>query len=211
MDGIHDLGGMFGFGPVVYEANEPVFHEPWQKTTFGLMVSAIAVIRNHNTDEYRHSIERMKPVHYLQSHYYERVLTGTATLLVESGAVTLDELEARAGGVFPLSMPIAENPMLTLDPQPVARFNVGDQVTVRDIHPAGHVRAPRFCRGKTGTVLRVAPAFGFPDAAAHGGPRRKEHTYHVEFASRDLWSNEAAEGDSVIVDLWDAYLEPASS
>ena len=211
MDGIHDLGGMYGFGSIAFEPDEPVFHEPWQKTTFGLMISSIAVIQNHNADQYRHSIERMNPVHYLQSHYYERVLTGTATLLVENGVVTLDELEARAGGAFPLAMPVAENPMVELKPQPVARFAVGDRVTVRDIHPAGHVRAPRFCRGKTGTVLHVAPAFNFPDASAHNGVQRAEHTYHVEFDSRDLWSREETEGESVVVDLWDSYLEPASS
>jgi len=26
MNGVHDMGGMDGFGPVVREANEPVFH-----------------------------------------------------------------------------------------------------------------------------------------------------------------------------------------
>jgi len=205
MDGIHDLGGMNGFGAVAYEDDEPVFHEPWQATTFGVFVAAIAVMRNHNPDEYRHSIERMQPVHYLQSHYYERVLTGTATLLVEKGVVSLAELEARAGGDFPLANPVADMPMADLAPQPVARFKVGDRVRVRDIHPAGHTRVPRFVRGKTGTVLHVAPAFHFPDASAHGGTQRKEHTYHVEFASRDLWSDSGSENDSVVVALWDSY------
>ncbi len=211
MDGIHDLGGMAGFGEVVYEENEPVFHEPWHATAFALNLISIGTLRSYNTDEYRHSIERMVPVHYLQASYYERVLTGVATLLVEKGVVNLSDLEQAAGGSFPLAQPVAENPLADLAPQPVARFKTGDRVRVLDIHPAGHVRAPRFCRGKTGTVLHVAPAFSFPDAAAHGGERRKEHTYHVEFALNDLWADDGADNETVIVDLWDSYLERGTS
>ena len=56
-------------------------------------------------------------------------------------------------------------------------------------------------------MIQVAPKFGFPDTAAHGGLRRKEHTYHVEFKSEDLWGSDGTAGDSVVVDLWDSYLE----
>lgn len=209
MDGIHDLGGMQGFGPVVREENEPVFHEDWQRIAFGLMILPQAAIRANNADEYRHSVERMLPAHYLQSHYYERVLTGATTLLVEKGLVSLEELEARAGGVFPLSSPVSEDPLVDLPAQLEARFAVGDSVRVLNIHPSGHIRAPGFCRGKLGTVIHVAPTFSFPDTSAHGGERRKEHTYHVEFESQTLWEDDGVEGDTVIVDLWDSYLESA--
>lgn len=207
MDGIHDLGGMQGFGPVVREKDEPVFHEDWQRIAFGLMTLPQIAIRCNNVDEYRHSVERMMPAHYLQSHYYERVLTGATTLLIEKGVISLDDLEARAGGVFPLSAPISDNPMVDLPAQTEARFKVGDAVRVVDMHPSGHTRAPRFCRGHTGIVIHVAPKFDFPDTAAHGGLRRKEHTYHVEFKSEVLWGSDGTEGDSVVVDLWDSYLE----
>ena len=207
MDGIHDLGGMQGFGPVVREENEPVFHEDWQRIAFGLMTLPQIAIRCNNVDEYRHSVERMMPAHYLQSHYYERVLTGATTLLVEKGVVSLADLEARAGGAFPLSVPISDNPVADLPAQPDARFEPGDTVRVLDIHPNGHIRAPRFCRGKEGIVIHVAPKFGFPDTAAHGGLKRKEHPYHVEFTSEELWGSDGSEGDSVVVDLWDSYLE----
>jgi nitrile hydratase beta subunit len=210
VDGIHDLGGMQGFGEVSVEADEPIFHEPWQATAFALMFASQVVIRSHNVDEYRHSIERMNPAHYLQADYYERVLTGTASLLVEKGHLSAADLAARAGGPFPLSRPVAPSPMVDLAPQLEPRFNVGDRVRVLPIAPAGHVRAPRFCRGHLGTVLHRAPKFSFPDAAAHDGPRRKEHTYHVEFAAQDLWPGEGASNDSVVVDLWDSYLEPAN-
>lgn len=209
MDGIHDLGGMQGFGKVEREENEPVFHEEWQRTAFLLMVAANAA-RQCTADEYRHSVERMNPQHYLQSHYYERVLTGVTTLLVEKGALSLDDLERRAGGKFPLSRPVADDPLCDLKPEPVARFSVGDRVRVKEIHPKGHVRAPRFCRGKEGVVLHVAPKFTFPDTSAHGGARRKEHTYHVEFQAREIWSDAFDSDHCVVVDLWDSYLEGAN-
>jgi nitrile hydratase beta subunit len=209
MDGIHDLGGMHGFGPIAYEPDEPVFHEEWQETAFALMLTAGTTAIGINADQYRHSVERMAPRHYLSAHYYERVLTGVTTLLVERGVLDLADLERRAGGTFPLALPVAAAPLAELAPQPEARFTVGQQVRVRDFHPRGHTRAPGFCRSKLGTVLRVAPKFRFPDASAHGGEQRDEHTYHVEFAARELWGSDGAANDSVVVDLWDSYLEGA--
>ena len=209
MDGVHDLGGMHGFGPVPYEPDNEVFHEPWQATTFGLMLSVPYFTGNHNADEYRHGVERMAPSHYFSVHYYERVLTSVATLLVEKGKLSLDDLEQRAGGKFPLALPLAEKPMANLAPQTEQRFKAGDRVRVLEFHPQGHTRAPGFCRGKSGRVLHVAPPFSFPDASAHGGELRKEHTYHVEFASRELWGDDGQDNDAVVVDLWDSYLEGA--
>jgi nitrile hydratase len=207
MDGIHDLGGMSGFGPVEAERDEPVFHERWEAIAFALNALGIAVLTKYNADEYRHAIERMDPAHYLAATYYERVLTGVATLLVEKGVVTREELERRAGGPFPLARPVAENPTVEQRPRPSARFAVGSTVRVREDHPRGHTRVPRYVRGKTGRVLHVAPRFSFPDAAAHGLGHRAEHTYHVEFRAQDLWPD--ADDGTVVVDLWDAYLEPA--
>ena len=207
MRGIHDLGGMYGFGPVVRESDEPVFHEEWQETAFALLMAAGTVQPGFNADQYRHSVERMAPGHYLSVHYYERMLTGITTLLVEQGVLDLADLEARAGGVFPLALPVAAAPMAAFTPQPEARFRVGQQVRVRQYSCKGHTRAPEFCRGKSGTVLRVAPKFSFPDTSAHGGELREEHTYHVEFTARELWGAEGNDSDSVVVDLWDSYLE----
>lgn len=209
MDGIHDLGGMSGFGPVAVERDEPVFHARWEALAFALNGLSVVKLRAYNADEYRHSIERMDPAHYLVATYYERVLTGVATLLVEKGVVTRNDIEARAGGPFPLARPVSERPTANLDAQPQARFTVGDKVVVRNVHPAGHTRAPRYVRGKHGIVLHVAPKFSLPDASAHGLMVRSEHTYHVEFAARELWSDAAGFNETVVVDLWDSYLEQA--
>jgi nitrile hydratase len=104
---------------------------------------------------------------------------------------------------------VAEQPTADLRPQPRPRFRVGDRVVVCNIHPAGHTRAPRYVRGKRGVVVHVAPKFSFPDAAAHGLTHREEHTYHVEFLARELWADAAGSNETVVVDLWDAYLEVA--
>ena len=208
MDGIHDLGGMNGFGPVHVEPDEPVFHEEWEALAYAVNALGIARLQAYNIDEYRHSIERMEPAHYLSASYYERVLTGVATLLVEKGVVTHQELEQRAAGTFPLARPVSESPTVELAPQLQPRFAVGAVVRARDIHPEGHTRVPRYVRGKRGRVLHVAPRFSFPDGAAHGLAQRSEHTYHVEFAASELWPGEQSR-DSVVVDLWDSYLEPA--
>src|SRR5688572_19732999 len=77
MDGVHDLGGMHGFGPVEREADEPVFHAPWEAVVVAIRRSRI-MGRFFNIDEFRHGIERMDPAHYLGSSYYERWLDGLA-------------------------------------------------------------------------------------------------------------------------------------
>jgi nitrile hydratase len=206
MDGIHDLGGMSGFGRVEVEPNEPVFHKPWERRVFGLNAVGIVVLRAYNVDEYRHAIERMEARHYLAASYYERVLTGVATLLVEKGVVTHGELEARAGGVFPLSRSAASPRAADVAQRVGPRFAVGEEVVVRTMHPVGHTRVPRYVRGKRGVIVHVAPPFSFPDAAAHGLPQRSEPTYHVRFGARELWADAAENNATVVVDLWESYL-----
>jgi nitrile hydratase len=214
MDGIHDLGGLSGFGAVDVESGEPTFHERWEAIAFAFNILGISVLRAYNVDEYRHAVERMEPRHYLAASYYERVLTGVATLLVEKGMITRGELNARLGGEFPLSHAVAAGSGGKSTARGPARFAVGAAVTVRNIRPSGHTRVPRYVRGKRGTVVHVAPPFPFPDAMAHGGGRRDEHTYHVRFEANELWpsdpaANDVGSSEAVIVDLWESYLEAA--
>jgi nitrile hydratase len=208
MDGIHDLGGMSGFGPVEIERNEPTFHEPWEARAFALNTLGIR-LGAYNVHEYRHAVERIDPARYLAASYYERWFTAVATLLVEKGVVTRAELEARAGGGFPLARPAAHVRPIRVTPSALPRFAKGDAVRVRDIHPAGHTRVPRYVRGKRGVVVRASRAFEFPDLAGHALPAHLEHAYHVEFDARELWSDAAESGGTVVVDLWESYLEAA--
>src|SRR5436305_14991950 len=101
MDGVRDLGGLDGFGPVEHTPSEPYFAHDWERRAFRLTLGALGALRV-NGGRFRHSIERMDPAHYLSSSYYEHWLTAAATLAVESGALSVDELERRAGGRFPV-------------------------------------------------------------------------------------------------------------
>ena len=102
MDGMHDLGGRQGFGAVRYTLNALAFHAPWELRVNSLYALAVK-LGIFNMDEYRHAIERMEPRHYLTASYYERSLTSLATLCIEKGVLTRDDLEQRAGGTFPLA------------------------------------------------------------------------------------------------------------
>jgi nitrile hydratase beta subunit len=207
MNGVHDLGGVDGFGAVEVEANEPVFHHPWERVVFGL-VSAMSVQRLSNTHTFRHAIERMDPTHYLGSPYYEHWLTALATLVIEKGLVTRAELEARAGGQVPLSQALRAG---AVAPPPASaaapRFAVGSTVVVRNLHPLGHTRCPRYIRGKHGVVARVDGLFPLPDVAAHASARCKQYAYNVRFDGRALWGDAADSATAVYVDLWESYLE----
>jgi hypothetical protein len=121
MDAMYDLGGKQGFGKIRYAKDARAFHEPWEVRANALYALAVR-FGILNMDEYRHAIERMEPRHYLTASYYERSLTGLATLCVEKGLVTREELERRAGGTFPLSGPSAagRTNAATTSPTPMA-------------------------------------------------------------------------------------------
>lgn len=204
MDGLHDIGGKQGFGPVRHTPHAPVFHEHWEKRMNALYGLAV----RHgvfNMDEYRHAIERMEPRHYVNASYYERTLTSLATLCVEKGVVTHAELEALAGGGFALALPLGPGRSNLPTRQ---TFHSGDRVRVRNDHVAGHVRMPGYIRGKAGVVVSESPRYPFPDAHAHGLPAQDEPTYDVRFASSDLWPD-SADAAWVHVAVFQSYLDRA--
>lgn len=202
MDGIHDMGGRQGFGPVRYTLNATAFHSPWEVRVNSLYAFAVRS-GIFNMDEYRHAIERMEPRHYLAASYYERSLTSLATLCVEKGIVSRRELEERAGGAFPLALPSAPGRGNASDRE---RFKPGDRVRVKTDHVPGHVRMPAYIRGKAGVVVGESPAYPFPDAHAHGVEAEDEPTYDVRFRSEDLWGSDA-DAALVHVGVFQSYLE----
>ena len=203
MDGVHDLGGVQGFGGVEIEPEEPVFHEDWERRACGLTMAAMAT--GHLNGRFRHAIERMDPAWYLASSYYEHWLVATATGLVEAGVITQDELDERLQAPFALAQPVRA-PRLD-DPgqsSETHRFRVGAKVRVREWHPLGHTRAPRYIQGKRGTVTRLDGSFSLPDVEYHCHATRIEPTYSVRFEASELWGEA---GDPVNVDVWESYLE----
>lgn len=188
-------------------ADEPVFAEDWERRALRASMATLIGLQPGGA-RFRHSIERMDPAHYLTSSYYEHWLTGVSTLLVEAGVTSAEDLEHRCGGRFPLSRPDrGELPSAPQVDRTQARFAVGDQVWVREWHPSGHTRAPRYVQGKRGVVTRVDGPANVPDYEAHGGGLVLDPTYSVRFTARELWGEGGSSGETVNVDLWERYLE----
>ena len=216
MNGVHDIGGMHGMGPVVIEKDEPVFHAEWEGRVYALQ-RATGFLGKWNLDMSRFSRERMPPAAYLAATYYERWLFGLQALLVEEGLVTAQELTIgrgpmTAGTAAVLRAPdVAEwmrgraSSRVAADVLP--KFKPGDSVVARMINPVGHTRLPRYVRGRRGTIHIDHGVFTFPDTNATSRDPKPQHCYSVRFTARELWGPEVSARDSVYLDLFDDYLD----
>jgi nitrile hydratase len=202
----HDLGGRPGFGAVLVEPDEPVFSAPWERSARALVYAAAMAHPNPTTSGFRDSIERMDPEHYLASSYYEHWLTAAASLAVEAGVLTAEQLEQAAGGRYPLARPPVEAQAVAELGTGAARFAVGQPVRVREARSPGHTRCPAYVLGRLGTVVGVQGSFSLPDVEAHSPRRVVEAVYTVRFTATELWGDGAPPHD-VNVGLWDSYLE----
>jgi nitrile hydratase subunit beta len=219
MNGVHDMGGMQDFGPVEREQNEPVFQAPWEGRVFAINQAAGAW-RKWSVDAWRHKIESLPPADYLRMSYYEKWCAAVGELLADSGLVARAEIES--GRPAPDS--IKSVPPLTAAQVPSmrrsgalakrdvkieSRFLSGQWVRARNINPVGHTRLPRYARGKLGVIRANHGVYVFPDTSAHALGENPQHVYSVRFTARELWGDQASPRDSVYIDLWDDYLEPA--
>lgn len=219
MNGIHDMGGMHGMGPIEEERNEPVFHHTWEGRVFALR-RAMGAWRKWNIDVSRHEVELVPATDYLRMSYYERQFEAFVVLLEKRGFITPAELkDGKPAPGSPVMVPaltpakaaeMAVNGVPASRDVPVApRFQPGQSVRARNINPLGHTREPRYVRGKPGIIHRDHGVFVFPDSNAHFLGEQPQHVYSVRFAAQELWGAHAAPQDSVYVDLWDDHLEPA--
>jgi nitrile hydratase subunit beta len=219
MNGIHDMGGMHGMGPIQHEKNEPVFHEQWEGRVYGLSF-AMDSFGKWTLDALRHQIELIPPADYLRMRYYEKWVAAYIELMIKAGLVSRAEVES--GTPAPGSprmnpaLTAAEVPATVASGAPASRnvpasphFRPGQRVRARNMHPVGHTRLPRYARGKIGTIDRDHGVFVFPDSNARALGEKPQHVYSVRFAARELWGEQASSQDSVYLDLWDDYLEPA--
>ena len=219
MNGVHDLGGMQDMGPVQAEKNEPVFHEPWQGRAYAV-TRAMGAWRKWNLDASRFQREQIAPLDYFRLSYYERWIVALVELMLKNRMVTPAELESGK----PDAGSAKQTPPLTAEKVPIlitkgvpasrdvavtARFHTGERVRTRNINPVGHTRLVRYARGKTGTIHVDHGVFVFPDTNALFLGEKPQHVYSVRFAARELWGEQAPPQDSVYIDMWDDYLEPA--
>jgi nitrile hydratase beta subunit len=219
MNGVHDMGGMDGFGKVVPEPNEPAFHAPWEGRVLA-MNRVMQATGEWNIDVGRYWIETLPPHTYLGVSYYEKWMMRLENLCVARGLVTRAEVEAgHAAGPgrplkkAPISVAAADN--LTCrgkydrPAQAPAQFKIGDRVRMKNIHPKSHTRLPRFARGHTGTIERVHGCHVYPDSYVAEGKEDPQWLYTVVFDNRELWGPDADPSVEVSIEAFEPYLERA--
>ena len=219
MNGVHDMAGMHGLGPIAPEMNEPVFHAPWEGRALALTL-AVGAWGRWTLDASRHARELIPGTDYLRMSYYEKWITGLEALMVETGLVSPAEIETgRASPGAPKATPpltanrvaatLARGGSTSRAVAAAPRFAQGAAVRARNLNPVGHTRLPRYVRRRRGVITRGHGAHVFPDANAHGLGEQPQHLYQVRFEASELWGDAAAERSAVYLDLWEDYLEPA--
>ena len=202
VNGVHDMGGMDGFGPIPIEQNEPVFHAEWEGRVWAIFLTLLPRLRG-----FRHAIERIPAPVYLTSSYWERWLDAMMALLVERGLLTREELISRGADPVALPQPVTHfKGGLQTAPRKRARFREGDRVVARNINPSGHTRLPRYVRGRHGVIHRDWGVYPFPDSSVHNAGEREQHVYSVNFKARELWGDGVPLRGAVRIDLWEDYL-----
>jgi nitrile hydratase subunit beta len=219
-----DLGGRKGFGRVEIETNEPVYHEPWEgRVIAGILATIMAGL--YNVDQFRAGIDDLDPASYMRMGYYHRWLHTLEVNCLAAGVFADQELESRLAGLaagLEAPAPMAADPRIAEQLRALVeqgasnereapgapRFVRGARVRGRTLPRARHARIPGYAQGATGTVELVHGAFVFPDTNLRGEGENPEYVYGVRFGARDLWPD-AEEHASVLVDLWESYLEPA--
>jgi nitrile hydratase len=217
MDGIHDMGGMQGWGTVAIDPDEPVFREAWYGRAFAMGAMSMG-LSGTSLDAFRHGLERLHPHEYLGDGYYGRWLACAETLLVDSGVLAPGAVEARARNLMGESVeepadveahkPVYERggPGSLREIDDPAAFSPGDRVRAKDMRTGGHTRLPAYIRGRSGTVHALRPSALLPDTNAHFAGENPQHVYTVEFDSAELWGP-GAEAAKLRIDLFESYLE----
>ena len=227
MNGVHDMGGMHGFGTIPREEGREPFHAEWEGRMFGVLL-ALGSHGVHDPGGLRAAQESMEPASYLGFGYFERWLRVTERALLEKGYLTLEELNQRTAELDARPDAVI---LRREDPETTARlmqavharspssreggsapiFRSGDSVRVRNLHSPGHTRLPGYVRGKLATIARLHGIYDFHDAAPEGTHNPPQPVYSVRFEAEELWGEAAEARQSLYLDMWQSYLEPAQS
>ncbi|MEF2552541.1 nitrile hydratase subunit beta [Aurantimonas sp. A2-1-M11] len=219
MDGIHDLGGIEGFGPVPVKTGDAGFRDiaDWEKRMYALSKSNLAP--GITIDWFRHGIERMVPAEYLGFSYFNKWCTTYLMLMIDDGVISMAEVRrGQVDAPGPMPQPLMVDDVLRINRKADARFETdahagpafatGDVVRTLRRMPSGHTRLPRYARDRQGTVLAHHGSHALPDEGAKGR-HIGEHLYSVVFTGTELWGPATNPHDSVTLDLWESYLVPA--
>jgi nitrile hydratase len=218
MNGVHDMGGMDGFGKVEPEPKEPVFHAPWEGRVLA-MQRAMGYAGAWPIDASRFAQERLAPQAYLGASYYQRWALGMERNLVERGYAETDELASgralRSGKQLArkLTSDVVTQGMTRgsfyRQAQAPARFKPGDRVRTKNIHPPTHTRLPRYARGRLGVIELVHGCHAFPDTMAIDKGDNPQWLYTVMFEGKELWGSDADPTVKISIDAFEPYLDPA--
>jgi nitrile hydratase beta subunit len=200
---------MHGLGPIAPEPNEALFHAPWEARVLAMTI-AMGAWGRWNIDASRHARERIPGPDYLAMTYYEKWLAGLTTLINESGLIP--DTPSAPKATPPLTAERVPAALKSGGPtlrqtDAAARFQIGERVRARNLNPVGHTRLPRYARGHVGIIERDHGAHVLPDTNARFRGECPERLYGVRFAAAELWGHDTP--DSVHIDLWESYLEPA--
>ncbi len=188
---------------------------------FGI-ASAIAYPLDFNDDQFRREIERVPPAKYLSSSYYELWFYGILGILEERKIATLKDIEnykpSETSESFLEGVVKGDEVDATIAAGASARsetvevpkvVSIGDTVRIKNNHPHHHHRAPRYIRGRKGTVVLDHGSFNFPDTNSEYLGLKPQHVYAVQFSGTELWGNDADPETSVTIDVFESYMDRA--
>ena len=221
MDGIHDLGGKQGYGPIDVDDDESPFHHDWEGREWG--IAQCARTPGITIDWWRHCRELIMPGDYLGRPYFDSWAQTDFSTYIEAGWITLEEVDA---GKALSNDTNFGNPVTAMTLQQVLQedhdhairfdaeidaapaFSVGQLVITARHGNKGHTRLPQYARGRRGTINACNGAHVFPDLSAEG-TEIHQHCYNVCFAAAELWPEAESSRDKVYLDLWESYLVQA--
>jgi nitrile hydratase len=218
MDGIHDLGGKHGYGPIDVDEPEVAFHAPWEGRMW-------AISRNRGApgctiDWWRHVRELIEPADYLTRPYFDQWAQTEFAVHIDAGVFTLDEVIAGRSSSPPapnrpgldrdgaLDADRARAYRFDRDINEAPQFAAGERVRASAFGSTHHSRLPDYVRGREGTIHAHHGAHIFADDSARG-IEQAQHIYSVVFETEALWPEAKGRSDRVYLDLWESYLEPA--
>ena len=216
------MGGRFGDGPVIPEAEDVIFHEGWHARALAVVLAS-GSLGKWNIDVSRHARECLAPKDYTAFSYYEKWMGGLAALLVETGVLTRDELAGQSDDQISalatkkltadqVAGVLARGGPADRESDVAPAFDIGDMVLTRKIAQnvlvsGGHTRLPSYAAGAKGRIMRYHGTHILPDSNAHGLGEAPEPLYAVVFPASELWAHPEHPRDEVVLDLWQSYLE----